>query len=120
MDIKDIWDSSYTLPRNHGIEPNPEDQRKFFAEEARELIEASVKLEVYVDMDDSRLSREVVLTEEMCKEAFDAIYTALGVLQSHGIEFEEFMIYAGEKLALNNAKTPENGYGKVNGKVKKI
>lgn len=107
--LKEIWTSSFWLPRKHNIRPSQHDQRRFFNEEALELIEASVVNSV-----------EGGAEEHICEEAFDAIYTALGLVQAHGISYEGFERYAREKLAENDAKTPENGYANVNGKVRKV
>lgn len=107
--LKAIWESSFNLPRQHGLTHSQNRQRRFFGEEALEFLEVSVVESV-----------EGGAAEELAEEAFDVIYTAIGVLQAHGFTYDEFVSLAQKKLAVNNAKTKANGWGVVNGKVKKL
>lgn len=109
--LRQIWDSAYALPRRFDIEPSHSLSRRYFNEEQYELIEASMVNSVSVEGDE---------WDELGEECFDVIYTALALLQAHGMSYKEFEKMAKNKIALNDAKTIQNGYGVVDRKIKPI
>lgn len=79
----------------------PDKRRKFLMEEVGELVADSATYE----------------RAHIPDEAADVIVTVLGLCQSHGITLAEIEAACERVAAKNDAKTVENGYALVGGKI---
>jgi hypothetical protein len=100
--LKTTWDSTEALYHRFGLNAEttpPVARRQFLVEETRELIEASTLSTANFEADEHQI--------EVIREAADVVVTALGLVQAHGISFDQFAYEMLAKVRGNDAKTPD-------------
>ena len=114
--LQALFDSTADLYARFGLDSTttpPDKRRKFFAEEADELKEASIISQL------ASMEGYFENTEDIANEAADNFVTIIGLLQAHGITLEELDAAIERVIVKNDRKTAENGYAVINGKIRK-
>lgn len=119
--LQALYASTADLYARFGLDDTlPETRRPFFSEESRELVEASVRVEFYREIERLRGGNiDAVLTVNLIEEAADVFVTVVGLLLAHGIDCEDFDAAIQRVIDKNDAKTAANGYAVLAGKIRK-
>lgn len=110
-DFELLWASTEALYERFGLDAAttpPSKRRRIFMEEVTELLEESA----WDDASHPTARR----TAEVCNEAADVVVTVMGLLQAHGIYFDELESAIDRIINKNNAKTDAT-HALVNGKI---
>ncbi len=118
-----IWQSTAALYAAHGLDAvsvPPSKRRKYFAEEADELKEASSKFSFYKTILQMQGDNDFAeLGHDLTDEAADVLVTVCGLLQAHGLTLDDLRAGIERKTAINNAKR-EPGWAYSSGKIRKV